>query len=139
MVTTIDSAAVARAAGALEGTAALCDDMDESMSVPISLTVGELRNFVHYMRTLDKTAREYATAGSEVAGMRKELGQYVQRIKLLEKALESKGSETPEKAGPEGEPIVTSLWNRARKATRRKTAAKRNGPKGCGDPVRSEE
>lgn len=129
-VTTVDDAAVARAAGALEGTCALVDDFDEAQTIPVTLTVSELRNFVHYMRTLDQMAREFANAGEEVVHLRKELDQHVQRIKLLETALESKRSEAPAEESPQGEPVVTSLWNRARKTARRKTAIARSKNRG---------
>lgn len=129
-VTTVDNAAVSRAAGALEGTCALVDDFDDAQTIPVVFTVSELRNFVHYMRTLDQMAREFANAGEEVVHLRKELDQYVQRIKLLEAAREPEKVQAPAEDSPQGEPVVTSLWNRARKTARRKAAIARSKNRG---------
>lgn len=122
----VDEKAVASAAGALEGTAELLgSDVDQNMYVEVKLSVSELRNFVAYMRTLDRRYRELEKADAllkrvveENSGLKEELSQASQRIKLMELSREPKESQETAPSRPKGRAIARLKRHLAKRDTR---------------------
>lgn len=110
-VSYVDDNAVRGAAAALEGVAELMNEADDSVRIPVEMTVRELRHFVSYMRALDNVARvtreteqRCVVAELQANQMKAERDEIHRELKQLEAKRELEKSEEVAQAIEQVEP-----------------------------------